>query len=103
MVKRMGHEADQAHSGRRALDRLSKHHYDLVVADIFMQDGTGMELLISMRAKQIDVPFACVSGGDGTCFTPYASTMASLGAIAVLRKPVEMEQMEAIIASVDGR
>jgi|SRR5579862_4246841 len=99
-VHRLGHEAVQAHSGSRALRQLDDDCFDLVIADIFMPNGTGLELLISMRAKHIDIPFACVSGGDGNLFKPYAATMKSLGAVAVLQKPIDSDQVASVIASL---
>jgi two-component system, OmpR family, response regulator len=86
-LQRAGHEFDLVSTGQQALGRLRDSQFDLVIADIFMPDGTGIELLISMRAKRIDIPFICISGGDGDLFRPYVTTMVSLGAYTVLRKP----------------
>jgi len=96
---RLGHQTVPAGSGLQALARLSAEPFDLVIADIFMPGGTGLELLISMRAKNIDIPFICVSGGDGDLYGPYATTMASLGAAAVLRKPIDSERLTAALAN----
>jgi DNA-binding NtrC family response regulator len=99
-IRRLGHHATQAHSGQRALKWLADDDFDLVIADIFMPNGTGLELLITMHTKRIEVPFACVSGGDGNLFKPYAATMTSLGAVAVLQKPVDPDQVGALLASI---
>ena len=101
MVRRLGHDAEQAPSGQSALNRLASETFDLVIADIFMPNGTGLELLVSMRSKHIEVPFACVSGGDGDMFSPYVSTMRSLGAVAVLQKPIEPNQLVNVFASIN--
>lgn len=100
MLTRLGHEVVRAGNGRQAFSRLSEEPFDLVIADIFMPGGTGLELLISMRAKQIDIPFICISGGDGDLYGPYATTMSSLGATTVLRKPVNTEDLQAALESV---
>lgn len=86
-LARAGHEFELVSTGQQALARLREGSFELVIADIFMPDGTGIELLISMRAKRIDLPFICISGGDGDLFRPYVTTMVSLGAYTVLRKP----------------
>jgi CheY-like chemotaxis protein len=92
-LTRADHEVELVTAGQQALNRLVSGQYDAVVADIFMPGGTGIELLISMRAKRIDTPFICISGGDGDLYQPYASTMISLGASRVLRKPFSPEQL----------
>jgi CheY-like chemotaxis protein len=92
-LRRSGHDVDVVATGQQALQRLTEGDFQLVVADIFMPGGTGIELLISMRAKRIDLPFICISGGDGDLFRPYATTMVSLGALTVLRKPFTPDQL----------
>lgn len=90
---RAGHDVEVVSTGTQALGQLDDGDFDLVVADIFMPGGTGIELLISMRAKRIEMPFICISGGDGDLFRPYATTMVSLGAYKVLRKPFTPDQL----------
>lgn len=97
---RANHEVELVTAGQQALNRLTNREFDAVVADIFMPGGTGIELLISMRAKRIDTPFICISGGDGDLYQPYASTMISLGASKVLRKPFAPEQLLDALASL---
>jgi DNA-binding NtrC family response regulator len=92
-LTRAGHDVALAETGQEALAHLDDSDFELVVADIFMPGGTGIELLISMRAKRMDMPFICISGGDGDLFRPYATTMVSLGAHKVLRKPFSPDQL----------
>jgi DNA-binding NtrC family response regulator len=98
MLKRLGHEVVPVTSGQQAIACLEAEKFDAVISDIFMPDGTGIEVLVSIRAKQLDVPFICITGGDGTVFTPYANTMVSLGAMAVLQKPFNSARLEAALA-----
>ncbi len=92
-LSRAGHAVEVVATGEQALGQLADGSFELVVADIFMPGGTGIELLISMRAKRIELPFICISGGDGDLFRPYATTMVSLGAYKVLRKPFSPDQL----------
>ncbi len=92
-LTRAGHDVELVSTGQQALAELDDGQFELVVADIFMPGGTGIELLISMRAKRIEMPFICISGGDGDLFRPYATTMVSLGAYKVLRKPFSPNQL----------
>jgi CheY-like chemotaxis protein len=97
-LTRSGHVFKTAESGNQALSMIEADEFDVVVADIFMPEGTGIELLISLRAKNIEVPFICISGGDGELFRPYAATMISLGATTVLKKPFTPEQLMTAIS-----
>jgi len=97
---RSGHQIATAASGNQALSLIEDDTFDVIVADIFMPEGTGLELLISIRAKHIDVPFICISGGDGDLFRPYAATMISLGAAMVLKKPFTPDQLMAAVNDV---
>jgi CheY-like chemotaxis protein len=98
---RSGHEIMTAENGTEALAMIEDEKFDVVVADIFMPEGTGIELLISIRAKHIDIPFICISGGDGDLFRPYVATMISLGAATVLKKPFTSEQLLAAVNQLE--
>ena len=87
ILVRAGHDVVMAKSGREALEVLGHESFDLVISDIFMPHGTGIELLIGMRARGIDAGFIGVSGGHLGLFSPYAAALKSLGATAALQKP----------------
>lgn len=97
ILMRDGHQVTLVTTGSAAMEKVESEAFDLVVADIFMPGGTGLALLVSMREKDIQLPFICVSGGDGSLFRPYASTMTSLGAVSVLRKPFTPDQLLAAL------
>ena len=97
ILRRGQHEVSVVSTGAEIVNMLKNGSYDLVICDIFMPGGTGIEILISLRAQNINVPFICISGGDGEMFRPYATTMRSLGATTVLQKPFSSEQLLAAL------
>jgi CheY-like chemotaxis protein len=98
---RSGHQILTAENGNEALSMIEDEDFDVIIADIFMPEVTGIELLISIRAKNIEIPFICISGGDGDLFRPYAATMISLGAASVLQKPFAPEQLLAAVGQIE--
>ncbi len=56
----------QAGSAREATQRMKDQDYDLVISDLAMADGDGMELLASVRQADWDGGFILVSGCAAT-------------------------------------
>ena len=99
ILVRAGHDVHVAHSGSEALNQLNQAKFDLVVSDIFMPDGTGIELLIAMRARGIDIGFIGISGGHLGQFSPFAHALQSLGATKTIQKPFAPADL---LAAVDA-
>ena len=100
ILTRHGHVVSTARSGRTASEMLKPGAFDLVVSDIFMPDGTGVELLTEMRMKKIDIGFIGMSGGHLGLFSPFAKALGSLGATATLRKPFSAAELLDAIESI---
>lgn len=47
-----------------ALSLVEKLDMDLICSDLEMKDGTGIDILISLRQKHLDIPFILMSGKD---------------------------------------
>lgn len=47
-----------------ALSILEENYVDCVCSDLNMADGTGIDLLESLKQKYIDIPFVLASGSD---------------------------------------
>lgn len=58
---------------------------DVVVTDIFLQDGDGLSLIEALRAADPDLPIIAISGGRAE-FDVLAQA-AKLGANATIEKP----------------
>ncbi len=100
MLRRSGHEVHEAEGGEAALVWLRCEPCDLVVTDILMPNGDGIELIRGLAATRPHVPVIAVSGGGRLNAGPYLSMAGNLGASAVLRKPFEPEELLRRVADV---
>jgi len=91
-----GHHVIAAQSIRAAMEAAESNQFDLLVSDVGLPDGSGMELLRLLRAS-FTMPGIAMSG-----FGMEADISKSLeaGFSAHLVKPVKMEKLEAAIARV---
>ncbi|HUK67435.1 MAG TPA: response regulator [Streptosporangiaceae bacterium] len=62
VLQAQGHDVIDAHDGAEALRLLETMPCDLVVADVYMGDVDGMELLVRIQQRGLRVPVLAVSG-----------------------------------------
>jgi CheY-like chemotaxis protein len=83
------YEVEIAENGIEAQDLLNQKKYDLVISDINMPKMDGMQLLSFINEKYQNTPVIFLSG-----FSQYdLKTAQSLGARAILSKPVTTEDL----------
>ena len=83
-----GLEVWEASDGRAALQQLSDQEFGLAVLDMRMPEMDGLELLESMRERNIQTPVVIITAyGD----IPHAVRAIKLGAIDFLEKPLTPE------------
>ena len=88
-----------SNGGRAAWALLSQSRFDVVVSDVRMPDGDGVELLKRLRDSGDHTPFLLMTG-----FATFnAEQAAGLGASGFLRKPFELEHFVATVRSVAQR
>jgi len=95
-----GHNVAVARGGREASALLEHGDFDRVVSDIFMAQGTGIELLVEKCAKKRDLGFIDLSGGQLGRFSPFANALRSLGASATLQKGFAPMELLAAVDSI---
>ncbi|MDP1998253.1 MAG: sigma-54 dependent transcriptional regulator, partial [Rhodoferax sp.] len=93
---REGYRVDTAESCAQALQCLSEQRFDVVITDMRLPDGLGLDLIRQLKTDQR--PERCV------VITAYGSAdnaVESLkaGAFDYLTKPVDLKQFRAVIAS----
>jgi two-component system chemotaxis response regulator CheY len=84
-----------------ALDALSQRRVDLVVSAMHLPDMTGTELLENIRRGDLkpDIPYMLISSET---HYRYLEPIRQAGAIAILPKPFELEQLRtALYATLD--
>lgn len=58
-----GHKVAGASTGKEALRFFRKDHFDLVIADVLMPDGDGLDLISRRKEKSRSVRILAISGG----------------------------------------
>jgi DNA-binding NtrC family response regulator len=97
---RHGWRVETASSVREAMRALEGREFDLVVTDIRMPDGTGMEVMRSARQWS---PGAAVILLTAYGSVPDAVRAMRDGALDYLTKPISFEQLQATAAQVMHR
>src|SRR6478609_6957044 len=93
---RMGLEVDTAESLDAARSWLLRNDYALVLTDMRLPDGLGIELVREISAGQKSIPVAVI-----TAFGSADNAVAALkaGAFDYLSKPVALDQLRLMVQS----
>lgn len=99
-VHRQGHAVDWALSRDEAEASLAAAAYDLVLLDLRLPDGNGLDILKGLRAKRDEVPVIIMTAHD-----QVSDRIAGLnaGADDYLVKPVDLGELQARIHAVSRR
>lgn len=89
-----GYSVTEAGSLSEAYAQLDRGRFDLVVCDIYLPDGNGLELIRSARKKNQETPFVVI-----TAHTTPAQAITALreGAVDYLSKPFDVEVLKAVV------
>ncbi|MCK5134072.1 MAG: response regulator [Candidatus Sabulitectum sp.] len=90
IFKVKGYWADVAHSGKEALERIAKTHYDCIFSDIKMSEINGVELCRAVKKNHPEIPFVLM-----TAYSHDVLVKDGLeeGAEAVLTKPLNINAL----------
>ena len=93
LLVRRGHLVAATHNVRSALEAAVRNKFDLLISDIALPDGTGMDLMMQLRAIS-EIPGIAISG-----FGNNRDIQRSLqaGFSEHLIKPIKLENLEAAI------
>ena len=95
-LQAQGYKVIEAANGLQAFELVRSQNIDLVVSDIRMPGGSGIELLENLRALQKAKPAVILISG----FPDLSETEAKeKGAIALLDKPFHAEQLVELTAN----
>jgi len=98
ILKGEGHEVSLATSGEDAMRAYLRYSVEVVVTDIQMPYGDGIELISALKGLDPDVAIVAVSGQK-----PHRLQIAQLaGARAILTKPVTREDLVAAVEKASG-
>ena len=96
-LERDGHQVWSATGGKEGIRVFQSVPVDLVITDIFMQEGEGLETIHNLRATCRDLPIIAVSGGGNLCRGNYLNVAKKIGAYRTFSKPLSLESLCACV------
>lgn len=97
MLTNIGHESWEAPDGAEALRLLDAIRFDLVVTDAYMAEVDGMELVVRIQQRGLQVPVVMISGGGYRSAEEVLAMAKACGAVATLDKPFSPRQLRETI------
>ena len=88
-LEREGHTVQGAESVNRARERMAQEPYDVVLSDIIMPDGTGLDLLAHIQEAYPSTLVIIFTGGPSL---DTATEALRLGAFDYLAKPLKKDE-----------
>lgn len=94
-LEALGYAVDACSDGCQALEMVGTKHFDLVLSDIRMPKGDGVDLLTGMLERYPNPPpLVFMTGYTSESF----QRLITLGAVDIIKKPFKLEDLENIIA-----
>lgn len=98
LLSRAGFVVDSSSSGENALKLMEKRTYSAILSDINMEGMSGLDLLRSIRERDLDTPVILITGGPSL---QTAIDAMAWGAHRYLLKPVAPKELiEAVTRAV---
>lgn len=101
-LQRHGYEVLQAHQGRDAMNLLARQRVALVISDIFMPEGDGIELLSLLRRCTPAPAVVAMSGGGLGQIGGMLRIASVLGATRTLAKPFHPAHLLRLVQELIG-
>ena len=94
-LKNLGHQVIVVGNAREACEAMAKQPLDLVITDVLMPDGDGLDLISQLRKVQPNARIIAMSGGgrylEGS---DYLKLAKGLGAHAAMMKPFTWKELQ---------
>jgi DNA-binding response OmpR family regulator len=91
-LSRCGYTCLAAYSGAQGIAMFQSHDVDLVITDVNMPDGNGVEITRSIRALG-DAPVIVITGFRDH----YQRDLRALANVSVIRKPFTFSQLHDVV------
>jgi len=97
VLREAGYQVFWAATGQRALELLAERSFDLLLADLYLPDMDGLEVVRQARAQRPPVPVIVITG-----YSSLETAVAALrlGTADYLEKPFTEEEITASIQRV---
>jgi DNA-binding response OmpR family regulator len=97
LLKSAGYDVQAATNGKEAALVYAQYHPDLVVTDLIMPDGEGLQLIMSLRRQDKEVKIIAMTGGGRGGTQNYLFMAQELGADYTIEKPFLAEKLLSIV------
>lgn len=98
MLVRVGHRVEEAVDGAEGLRTFGKSAPDIVLTDINMPKLDGHEVITALKAANSKVPVIAISGGSAIAKDELLLKASQLGAVEIIMKPFQFEQLVGAVA-----
>lgn len=100
-LERGGHVVTECSGGDEAMPLLVGRHFDVLVTDVWMAAGDGLQLIRRVKESGMTIPVIAVTGGAPRAPQEFSADEAQkAGADRVLMKPVGLEELLRAVADV---
>jgi CheY-like chemotaxis protein len=99
LLTRAGHHVIPAQNLAAARQAASENDFDLLISDLGLPDGTGLELMASLRAQRPDLQAIALSGYG---MEDDLRRTSEAGFAAHLVKPVDFDQLRAALRKLNS-
>ena len=103
LLEREGYQVDTATDGASGLALFDRNFYDLVITDIIMPVKDGLDTILELRKKDIDLPVIAISGGGQIPKERYLEIAAYLQNTETMAKPFTREEMVGAVKRLIGQ
>ena len=97
-----GHDVMEAFDGTTASKIMKKESVDLIVADIFLPEKDGLDLIREVKRGAPEVKIIAISGGGRHDKDTYLKAAMSFGADCRIDKPFDIAELLGSIAELLG-
>ena len=96
-LEKAGYEVIEARDGEEATRLWREDGVDLIIADIYMPNKSGLQLIMELRAHNSTIPVIAMSdGGRNKNLNPLIYSEV-LGSVRTIGKPFSLEDMVAMV------
>ena len=101
MIKPLEHELIVMSNADDVISACQTSEPDLVITDIVMPGKNGIDLIMTLKEKNPDIPIIAISGGGGiTGRYDYLEIAKLVGADNIIKKPFTMENIRTAVQNI---
>ena len=94
LIQSWGHRAEKSETGNSALDKVTKHKFDLILVDISLPDMASQDLIVKLKELRPEIGIVTMTG---TSNKELEKEIRTLGIIYYMSKPVSKKVLKEIL------